>query len=166
MFANDYRWKNGLPVPQRAVSEGLKYKLISDPYNKHISIERYLNDRYESTIYDSKILDFRKLKPADQTGWSQELTNQGVLIRDMDDRVVHIEHHEFEDSLCRTCKIYSPHNWLASIHRLYYTALGDPFNGVILFDPNDKPVMEKKYQVNDQNEFTELISEEWNIPKH
>ena len=170
MFAHDYSWKDGRPILHRTLkdplNQGLCFKLISDPYHKHITVEKYKNGLYNSTVYDSKILDFRKLKPVDQTGWSQESIDQKVLIRDIDDRVVHIEHHEFEETFCRTCKIYSPQNWLASIHRLYYKKLGDLFNGVVLFDSNEKPVLVKKYAVNEKNEFTELKLEEWNMSRY
>jgi len=163
MFTSNYFWKNGLPVPRKRSGTEERYKIISDPYHKHITVEKYNGNQYQSTIYDSKILDFRKLKPVDQTGWSREETDHGVLIRDMDDRVIHIEQYEFEQSLCRACKIYSPHGWLAATHRLFYKTLGDAFNGVVLFDTNQKPVLLKQYQVDDRNEFTELLSEDWNM---
>jgi len=169
MFAHDYTWKEGRPLPRKKLStpleNGPSFKIISDPYHKHITVELYQNGRYECTIYDSSLLDFRKLKPVDQTGWSREILDDKVIIRDMDDRVVHIEVYEFEDNFCRTCKVYSPHNWLTSTHRLYYQALGDPFNGVVLFDNYEKPVLVKKYKVNQKNEFTELIQEDWDMNK-
>jgi len=152
-----------MPTAQKGDLKNPCYKIIADPYHKHITIEKYSDNRYQCTIYDSNILDFRTLKPVHQTGWRREETDKGVLIRDMDDRVIHIEQYEFEQSLCRSCRVFNPHGWQAATHRLFYQSLGDSFNGVILFDTEQKPVLVKKYQVNDQNEFTQLLSEDWDM---
>lgn len=174
MFALDYFWKNGAPAlinhRKGPLAEGISFKLISDSYQKHLTLEMYRDGAYDHTIYDSLILDFRKLKPVDQTGWRQEIAARGkdehkVLIRDLDDRVIHIECHTFENSICRKCLIYSCHGWLAAYHKLFYVTLGDSFNGVILFDTHHKPVVIKKYDVDGSNDFTTLKSETWDM-KH
>lgn len=170
MFYEEYVWKKGFPVGRKKLKNpSLKgFKIISDPYHKRVSIEHYQNGLFDYTIYDSLILDFRQLHITEQTAWRKEVVEQSdshmkILIRDMDDRIIFIEHQTFEQNLCRKCDIISPHGYLASTHQLYYENLGDPFNGVILFDANQHPVMIKKYTVNEQMEFTDLIEEEWNI---
>ncbi|NGX58051.1 MAG: hypothetical protein K940chlam3_00952 [Chlamydiae bacterium] len=172
MFYQDYLWKNGVPVGTTKLKapseEGPCFKIINDPYHKHYSLELYQNRVYDCTIYDSLILDFRKLNLTEQTAWRKEVIEQTdkklvILIRDMDDRVIYMEHHQFEGTFCRACNVYSSHNWLTSVHKLFYQALDDEFNGLVLYDPYEKPIMVKQYAVNTQQEFTDLKLEEWDM---
>jgi hypothetical protein len=84
------------------------------------------------------------------------------LIRNQDDRVVFIEDCLFERNTCRECRLISPHGFLLSVHKMYYQALGDSFNGLMLFDANEQLVMRKCYAIDQKTgEFGELISEHW-----
>lgn len=171
----DYYWKNGIPYGRNSVDSSEiencdSYKIVSDPYGKHISIEKYSNGRYIQTVYDSNYLDFRHLRPERQVGWEkiiiQESSSQLVcLIRNQDDRVVFFETHFFENDLCRKCRVESPQGIHLSTQRMFYTLFGDPFNGVVLYDQNDHLVLIKRYAISDKQEFTELIEENWDLSR-
>jgi hypothetical protein len=167
----DYRWKEGSPYGiQEAenISQVDSYKVISDPYHKRLSVEKYIQGQFESIIYDSILLDFRHLKKPEQTAWQklpilEEEARTVCLIRNQDDRVLYVETHLFEEHLCRSCRVESPQGILLSTHQMHYTHLGDPFNGVTLFDAQNKMVMCKKYTFDDSSQqFTDLIAENWN----
>lgn len=146
------------------------FKIVSDPYFKHISIEKYRFGQFVETIYDSRLLNFRHLNPAEQTAWQREIlqeTEEKVvcLIRNPEDRVIFKEIHSYEQNLCRECRIYSPHDLLLSIQKIFYTQLRDPFNGVILYDNHDHTVMIKRYAIDEGGEFTHLLEEQWSPQK-
>ncbi len=51
-----------------------------------------------------------------------------------------------------------------AVHRLYYRQLLDAFDGVILYDIEERPVMMKIYETDPlTGEFTNLLSEEWTM---
>lgn len=164
----DYYWKMGKPYgihPIEASLSATSYKIIADPYYKRISIEKYQFNRIENVIYDSILLDFRHLTPAEQTAWQREsLTEHSSLLRNQDDRTILIETYEFEQQFCRLCRIQSIHGLPVSIHRMFYQALQDPFDGVVLYDMESHPVMMKRYQTDPfTGEFTLLLKEEWDM---
>lgn len=168
----DYYWKNGIPYGKEIVHclESMpSYKIVSDPYRKRISIEKYLSGHFIESIYDSILLDFRHLKAAEQHAWqhssiSENESTSTSLIRNQDDRILFKEYSVFEQGFCRKCTIYSPQNILLSVHKMYYERLNDSFNGVILFDVNEHPVMKKKYEVDqDTGEFSVLLEECWDF---
>lgn len=166
----DYVWKDGLPAGIHPTQQN-GYKMIADPYRKRISIERYQNDHFIETIYDSVFLDFRHLRNADQTAWERLITEEKenemtCLIKNQDDRVLFQEHYLYENGICRNCEIRSPQGILLSNHRMYYQHFKDPFDGVALFDANAHLVMFKRYVCNAATfEFGELIEENWH-PGH
>jgi hypothetical protein len=167
-----YIWKEGFPVALGSSDPALSpesFKVISDPYRKRISIEKYHYQEFEKIIYDSALLSFKDLKKPEQTGWDIKITDnkngisQGWL-RNQDDRLIAIETYQFDENLCRACKVHSPHGFYLSVHRMYYTHLGDPFDGVILFDANDKPVMFKRYEFDKETcLFSNLMEEQWDM---
>lgn len=165
-----YRWDKGIPVgfnPVQDQSKGQLFKVVTDPYRKHFTIEEYQDGQFQSLVYDSKLLDFRQLKPVDQTAWQKEKLwekgNQSAcLIRNLEDRVIFKENYLFENELCRECQIYSPHGLKLATQRMFYVKLGDQINGVILHDGRNVEVMRKTYSVNDAGEFMEVIEEKWN----
>lgn len=167
----DYYWKNGKPYGKQIVdaSAQVSYKIIVDPYYKRFSIEKYRSHIFDRIIYDSFLLDFRHLKPNEQIAWEKEELQSGdsslrYLLRNQDDRAILTETHNFEQGHCRSCLISSIHGIPLSLHRLYYTALGDPFNGVALFDMENRPVMVKKYEIDPvTDEFTTVTEENWNM---
>lgn len=167
----DYYWKMGKPygLGLATPSDHLSYKIVTDPYHKRYSIEKYHDHSFQEVIYDSIFLDFRHLKPHDQLAWQKECLDEQAdsviyLLRNQEDRVILIETQQFQQNLCRSCSISSVHGILISTHRLYYTTFGDPFNGVILYDKEEKPVMKKTYQTDpDTGEFTSLLAEEWDM---
>jgi hypothetical protein len=173
-YFEEYYWKNGIPQGRKKLSDdqtalSRSYKIVSDPYGKRISLERYDQGRFHSTLYDSILLDFRKLKPVEQQRWEksvlQESADQSVeVIRNEDDRAIYIETCIFLEGRCRECRLSSVQGILLSFHRLYYMDLGDPFNGAVLYDIQENPVMKKIYAV-DPNylHFTDLLEENWNM---
>lgn len=149
--------------------QAIPYKIIADPYYKRLSIEKFHYMQFEKTIYDSLLLDFRHLTLDDQPAWQREVIkedeNQAVcLLRNQDDPTILIETLFFENQLCRSCQTSSIHKVPLSIHRMYYQCLHDPFNGVVLYDLEEHPVMMKLYDIDPlTQEFTTLLKEEWNM---
>ena len=168
MHYTNYYWEKGLPVGQQKVedpaSAARSYKIVADPYKKHITIESYKHGIFDDLLYDSHILDFRRLNEQQQMGWQKNTLDSTpelvvALIRDLNDRVIFLEYHHFQSSLCTKCEVFSPHGWLASVHQMSYQSLGGDFNGVVLYDRGNRPVLKKIYEVNEDNEFTELLEE-------
>lgn len=151
---SDYLWKNGVPYGINGELKETTYQIISDPYHKWISIEKYFKGDYESTIYDSHLFDFRWLNPEQQTAWQKITINDSALIRNQDHRALVRETYLFEKDKCRECRTYSIHGVLISIQKMRYTFLGDPINQVILYDANEHVVMSKEYNADEAGDFT------------
>jgi hypothetical protein len=171
-YYRDYCWIDAIPYgidPLEEIATMDTYKIVMDPYRKRISIEKYSRGQFSTTIYDSYLLDFRHLKKPEQTSWQKlpivEKPEQTIcLIRDQDDRVLFLETHLFAKDLCRECRVSSPHSIPLSVHRMFYTELKDPFDGVILYDSNDHPVMMKRYEFDvGLRQFTTLLEEQWDL---
>ena len=169
-YYRDYVWKDGIPYGIDPVEEtaDITYKIPMDPYRKRISIEQYKHGSFSQVIYDSALFDFRHLKSSEQTAWQKVTFQKGDQtvshILNQDDRLVLIETYKYEHEICKECLAKSAHHIPISHQIMYYTALQDPFNGVILFDLNAHPVMYKKYTVDEvTGEFTELLEEQWNM---
>ncbi len=164
----DYIWKGGIPYGVEAV-ETLGYKIAMDPYRKRICIERYTENALPEPIYDSALLDFRHLKQPELAAWQKSLVSESdremvCLIRDQNDRLLFIEKHLFQDDLCRACRVTTLHGISLSTHCMFYTALGDPFDGVVLYDAHEHPVMVKRYQFDEASrQFTQLLEEAWDL---
>lgn len=173
-YYRNYFWKEAIPYGFQMVTENaeLSYKIVMDPYRKRISIEKYLRGKFAELIYDSAHLDFRHLKPAQQLAWHKivvEETPTKVVsaIRNQDDRLVLIETYTFEESFCRQCIARSPQGNFISRQQIYYTALNDSFNGVVLYDSNEHSVMFKRYACDEATgEFTDLLEEQWDMSKY
>lgn len=164
----DYVWKEGIPYGIGATNDckGMTYKIAMDPYRKRIAIERYENNVFCSVVYDSALLDFRHLKPAEQTAWQKVILSENsekivAAIYNQDDRLALIETYSFEGKFCRKCVSTSSHGIVLSHQKIFYQVLGDAFNGVLLQDINQHPVMFKRYESDSEGEFTELIEEIW-----
>lgn len=160
----EYVWKNGKPYGIDQVPPvGMTYKIPADPYNKQISVEQYENGVFKKVVYDSRLLDFRHLKPENQLAWEKIAINDSLSeIRNQDDRLLFFERYVFSGDLCRECRVESAHGILLSVHKMFYVSLGDEFNGVVLFDPNEHLVMCKMYKVDETTgDFSELIKEIW-----
>ena len=162
----DYIWKNGKPKGIQSNADGdVAYKIVADPYFKRISIEKYQGDCLVGVIYDSALLDFRHLKPAEQNAWqkmvvSEEGNRMISHIRNQDDRLILIEEYRFENQICRGCSTRSSHGVLISEQKIFYEHLGDSFNGVVLFDSNRHIVMYKRYTLDPITQaFTDLLEE-------
>lgn len=170
----DYFWKEGIPygihpIENEATQTNDGYKIVMDPYRKHITIEKYHKGHFHEIIYDSAFLNFRHLKNDETRAWQKttisETAEKAVChLRDQDDRLVFEETYLFTDNLCRECQVISPHGIPLSIQRMYYKKLKDPYNAVILFDRNNHPVIFKQYEFDEESqEFTELIEDNWNM---
>lgn len=166
----DYFWNNGAPQGLQAldleeVSKEDSYKIVSDPYLKHISIEAYEKGHFVKVVYDSQFLNFKKLKPEFQQAWERQLLNDGneCLIKDQDDRIILKERYVFKDSLCCECHIFSATDYYLASQYVYYTSLGDLINGVAFYDANDHIVMLKEYQIDELNNFTEVTKTIWSF---
>ncbi len=173
-FYHDYIWKNGIPYGLGAGSEKSPadaYKIAMDPYRKRIALEKWVFGKFVRVIYDSALLDFRHLQPSEQTAWQKVIIQEDgdtVIseIRNQDDRTLLIETYRFENGFCRHCQTLSAHRVPVAEQKMYYTALGDEFNGVILFDSAERPVMFKRYASDDASgEFSQLIDEQWDMQK-
>lgn len=162
---NDYYWKNGKPYGKGVTSSLLRitYRIVIDPYHKRYSLEEYKEGHFERVIYDSALFDFRHLRRPEHATWQKEtLKDSSTLIRDHDDRVILKETYEFQGDLCRACHLFTPNGILLSTHRLFYQPLGDPFNGVVLLDINNKPILKKTYALDPAtHSFTDLLTETW-----
>lgn len=174
-YYKDYIWKDGIPYgldPIEEITKTDSYKIIMDPYRKRISIESYLKGQFSTIVYDSILLDFRQLRQPEQTAWQKIPITETpelmvCLIRNEDDRVLFTETHIFVNDLCRECRVSAPHGIPLSLHKMLYKSLGDPFNGVILYDQNEHPVMYKRYEFDEiTQQFTTLLEEEWNMADH
>ena len=89
-----------------------------------------------------------------------------ALIKNEDDRIVLKEVYEFEENRCRVCQVFSPQGILISKQKMLYTHCGDSYDEVILFDAGDRPVMSKRYEIDEQGNFAELLSEDWENHGH
>lgn len=165
----DYYWKTGKPYGKGIEEHPHYYRILTDPYGKRYSIEKYLDGAFDKIVYDSQLLDFRHLTPMHQTAWQRErLKEEGnqihCLLRNQDDRAILFETHYFEENFCVKCEIFSIHRLLVATQRLYYQVKGESFNGVILFDLENRPVMKKTYEWDPETgEFSKLLTEEWNL---
>lgn len=159
----NYYWKEGRPYGIEPTNENHYYRIVTDPYHKRYSVEEYEKSKFKRIIYDSNLFDFRALKDPRQASWLKEsLSNTESLLRNQDDRVVLIEKYTFASDRPRYCHYYIPQGLLVAHHKVFYKDVGDAFDGVILYDTSDRPVMQKSYKVEDE-EFTELIEEKWNF---
>lgn len=160
-----YYWKNGKPYGEGKTEDfsGFTYRIVIDPYHKRYSLEEYSQGQFARIIYDSALFDFRHLRQPEQASWQKVSWKDNMsLIRNHDDRIILMETYAFESDLCRECRLHLPQGLLLSTHKLFYTSLNDPFNGVILYDTNQKPVMKKTYEM-DESAFGKLLSEEWDM---
>lgn len=173
-YFNDYFWRNGKPIGRGVVSttpQQHTYKIVSDPYFKRISLERYNNGVWDSVIYDSQLLDFRKLNERDQLAWQKEIIEelpdqQTCLIRDHDDRVVFLEKHQFQKNMPAQCEIFSPQGLLLAIQKISYKFRGDIYDGVTLLDGNGRTILKKIYVFDEiSRQFTDLLEENWDTEK-
>lgn len=170
-YFSDYYWKGGIPRGKAPVDKSSQqsYKIVSDPYYKRISIESYRLGVFDAIIYDSAALDFRHLKQVNMSNWEKTTIFESeekiiCLIRNQDDRILYQEVYHFEQDLCRSCTVMAPQGHILSKQRIFYTSLKDAFNGVVLSDSNNHPVMFKLYEIDSaSNAFTDLLKEEWNL---
>lgn len=170
----DYYWKSGKPYGKGKTNpfeSPVSYKIIADPYYKRISVEKYSFLTFDTVIYDSLLLDFRHLTLKDQIAWEritlkEENNKTTSLLRDQYDRSLFIEIVTFEGNQSKTCHVRSIHGISLCTHRMFYQEWQDPFNGVILYDNENRRVMQKIYEINlVTKEFTNIIKEEWNMEK-
>lgn len=163
----DYYWKDGKPYGMEVTNSlsGTTFRVVIDPYHTRYSLEQYQEGKFQRLIYDSAFFDFRHLRRPEHASWQKEpLSELKTLIRNHDDRVILLETYTFEQTLCRTCALSTANGLPLSTHRLYYEHLGDPFNGVILFDTNEKPILKKTYQFDALSQsFTDLLQESWDM---
>lgn len=165
-FYQEYYWKGGFPYGNKVSTDG--YKIVADPYRKWVSIEQYHQGSFKKVVYDSRFIDFRKLNPSEQTAWERELESEGeeqavYLIRNGDDRLVYRETSFFLSGRCMECHIHSPQDILLSVHKMSYIEFGGEFNGVTLYDSNAHTVMIKKYSIDDEGQFSDLLEEIWDF---
>lgn len=153
-FYRDYFWKKGIPQGISKVASPLNepnvYKIVMDPYMRWISIEKWGLGAFIEMIYDSKLLDFRKLKPQEQLAWRKERVTESQLqvtslLYNEDDRLVFKEVAFFEGTKVRRCHFLTLFNILVARHELFYKELSDECDGVILYDRNNHPVMKRLY---------------------
>lgn len=171
-YFRDYYWKAGKPYGREIIDPAchpVSYKIVVDPYYKRFSVEKYHTVLFDRVVYDSLLLDFRHLTQEHQIAWQRELLLEDAqqttcLLRNQEDRVVLKETLSFEGLHCRSCQTSSVHGLPLATHRMYYKSLQDTFDGVVLYDLEERPVMMKIYETDPlTGEFTNLLSEEWNM---
>lgn len=156
----DYYWNKGIPI-------GIKgskpcYRILREPFGRYYMIEQIKENKFEKVVYDSRQLDFSKLKERDQMGWCKEtIDHNQVLIRDRDHFPKHIEKYFFQKNKPLHCELFSLQGSLIASQKIYYKSLNHAFNGVILFDSLGKQVIKKCYSVDVQDEFLNLIAIEY-----
>lgn len=169
---SDFYWKRGVPLGLKKLQDyqthSDAYKIVTDPYRKRFTIENYRFGIFQKVIYDSQLLDFRKLTMSEQVGWEREILSENshkveAIIRNMEERVVLLEKYHFEGGVCRECQIFSLQNNHLATQKMFYETLHDSFNGVLLFDATGRRVLKKVYQVNQEGQFTHLLREEQEI---
>lgn len=167
----NYRWKDGKPVGTGKTDKeeaAVSYKIVSDPYQKRFSIEKYHFSHFEKIIYDSLFFDFRHLHEREQAAWEKERIDEKDhsithLLRNNEGRAILLESLFFLEGRCRVCEIKSASGILLATHQVCYEDL-DGFNGVILFDIEKRPILKKTYSVDPiTKEFTELLFESWEV---
>ncbi len=165
MTKYDYFWKNGLPYGRENCSKTTPctYKIASDPYHKHVTVEEYKNGEFTRIIYDSRLLNFRHLRPENQTAWQKTAIDENsAWIRNEHDHLLYREVYHFTEGLCTKTELFSAHGIHLATHRLFYECLGDEYNGALLKDITGRPVVLKKYE-EESGEFTQLLSTETNF---
>ena len=143
-FYRDYFWKGGKPFGVQKVdpltADQRVFRIVSDPYHKWISIETYLGEAFDAIIYDSRFLDFRKLKPTEQIAWRKKSVGEAAAwIFNEDDRVILKEVCCYKEGLCREVKIYSPYQTLIC----RYVMVDGPLGSLLLYDSQSRPVMSR-----------------------
>ena len=168
-YFRNYYWNKGKPIGIEisTSNEAETFKIISDPYKKRFSIEKYVFGVFSSVIYDSNLFDFRHLDREENAAWQREVLEElphqvRSFIRSIDDRIILIEEAFFEEDCCTFCKIFSPHGiWIAT-QKILYKSRGGAFDGVVLSDKTDRPILIKRYNIEaGTDKFTTLLSEEW-----
>jgi hypothetical protein len=167
----DYFWSSGKPVGVGLVDmkAPVSYRVISDPYKKRYSLERYEDGQFACVVYDSNLFDFRILKKQEDASWQREILEERTqsirsLVRNMEERVILVEEAYFEGDFCKLCHFYSPHGIKVATQKMRLFSLQDGFNGVILYDSQEHPVLIKEYEVDPAaGEFTRLIREVWDF---
>jgi len=170
-YYSDYYWEDGKPYGQNPLGETpgrqkTAYRVVSDPYYKWISIEKYENGIFICSIYDTKVFDFRCLKPLHQIAWKKDAISSSdyrCMIKNQDDRIIALEEYAFAGERCRMCTTHSAHGIIISFQKIYYSDFGDPFNGVALFDSNKRIVMYKRYSIDSEGAFLEVLEENWKM---
>ncbi len=151
-YYRNYRWKEGKPVGIGKTSREAPrcFRIVSDPYHKWLSIEMYREGQFAALIYDSHLLDFRKLKPAVQLAWRKEaIDDRESWIYNEDDRLILRE--KYSES---GCAVYSLHGILICRYEF-----DEHKARVVLFDSHSLPVLVQQYRTFDRGEFIDLIDE-------
>ena len=171
-YFSDYFWKGGWPVGKGLLADEawhsceIAYRIVHDSFQKHVTVEKYANGSFVEVIYDSLLLDFRKLQPERQAVWKKEIISQTAteeksLIRDETDRILYKELYHFHEGRCHVCETRSCHGLLLSRQELSYKNRGDSFDGMILYDTNAHPVMSKQYTLDEEGQFEQVTKECW-----
>lgn len=164
----NYFWKKGRPVGVRPcpLETGESYKILSDPYLKRFSVELYQTGKFTEIVYDSALFDFRLLHAEDLDSWQRNMIEESPettrsFLRNMDDRIVLIEECHFQNNQCVGCTLFSPHGILIAEQKIFKTEFSDPYNGVVLFDRTGRPIVIKRYAIDEQGSFATLLEELW-----
>lgn len=165
----DYCWKKGVPTGIHLLQKpsDFYYKIVTEPYHRYYVVEEYRQGMFFTISYDSQLFDFRLLQPSSQVGWQKEPFGEDTyLIRNLEERIVLKEQYDYRAERCICCKAYSPHGPLISTQKIFYKEFNDPFNGVVLYDSANKPVMIKFYTLDEKGDFNEVIKEEWDMTNY
>lgn len=171
IYFREYFWDKGRPfgrggcTPKEAP---ISYKIVHDPYYKRICLEKYVWGLFQESIYDSFLLDFRSFRQGKEpAAWEKQLVQDTgeqlrFIVKDEDDRVRFFENHTLESGRTVKGEIFSVHGIFLCAHRLFWMSKGDSWNGLQIWDREERLVLTKIYNVSpDTGDFADLIAEKW-----
>jgi hypothetical protein len=176
-FFTNYYWEKGRPKGTGLAKKPEKncFRIITDAYFKRYIVERYDQGLYQETLYDSFLLDFRKLDSKNQLGWQKVCvfsTKEKEIHRllDLEERTILVETSYFKEGLCLLTESHHPQGTLVCKNQLLYKQFGDNINGSMLLDRGGRVVALKEYKFCQERVFTDLLYENWeckeeNIPE-
>ena len=171
IYFKEYIWNKGRPMglkgcdPQKTP---LSYKIVHDPYYKRICVEKYAFLRFQETVYDSLLLDFRSFRQGKEpAAWERQLLQETetllqFIVKDEEDRVRFLETHILEAGRTVKGETFSMHGIFLCSHQLFWQSQGDSWTGLQIWDREKNLVLTKRYTTAaDSEEFAELIAEKW-----
>ncbi len=130
----DYVWSKGVPIGKEALPENdvrkaeKSYRILQDAYAKWISIERYERGVFQYCVYDSRLLDFRKVFDSEGKDlWYREVLSsdekghpERAAVFNENDQVLLIEQYQYEGEVQVAVHWLSSHGVLLAIQKIQH----------------------------------------------